>query len=164
MKSTVTRRTPASPATPMNDLAHEGSAPDCGVWAFKYEAVTPETVRAIRRAVTTWCLSDIAHLRHQKGWEAVDALALVLDELVANVARHAPGPASVVVLPETDHWAVLVFDSSPCPPAVDTAEPGGKPSGLGLHLVDTLTEQRWGWFRTHAGKGVWAHCSKPTAA
>ncbi|MFE7565199.1 ATP-binding protein [Kitasatospora sp. NPDC057500] len=148
----------------MDGLVPEDSLTGRDGWVFNSAAVTTRTVRAIRRSVITWCLSEITHFDHQKGREAVDALALVLDELVTNVARHAPGPASVVVLPETDHWAVLVFDSSPCPPAVDTAEPGGKPSGLGLHLVDTLTEQRWGWFRTHAGKGIWAHCSKPTAA
>jgi len=166
VEATITRRslTPATDhaSTPAESDGH-APAPGAGGWAYEWPSTSPETVQAIRHAVTAQCRADLTHVDPDAGDTAVETLALVLAELVTNVHKHAPGPARVIVIPEYDHWAVLVLDSNPSAPFIDTSEPGTKPSGLGLLLVADLAQQHWGWFRTRAGKGIWAHCAKPAA-
>ncbi|MFG2844250.1 ATP-binding protein [Kitasatospora sp. NPDC048296] len=159
MESTTSTLTAASPhllAAPSD----AGPAPTTvdGV-TYTFAAITPENVHQVHRAVTAYCLAGLAGADHEI--EAVGEAALIVDELMANVQRHAPGPADLVVTSETGCWTVLVFDTSHREPVPDTDEPGEKECGLGLHLISQLSES-WGSFRTATGKAVWARYPKPT--
>ncbi|MGV9267423.1 ATP-binding protein [Kitasatospora sp. NPDC003701] len=154
--STLTAETPHRlPAPPVT-----GPAPDPvdGV-TFTFAAVTPELVHQAHRAVTAYCLAGLAGTDREI--EAVSDTALIVDELMANVQRHAPGPADLVVTSEPGRWTVLILDTSHREPVPDTDEPGKKECGLGLHLVSQLSES-WGSFQTATGKAVWARYPKPT--
>ncbi|MER5354639.1 ATP-binding protein [Kitasatospora sp. NPDC002551] len=156
--STLAAESPRHPAAlPDTGPAH---ATADGI-ACTFTAVTPKTVHQARRAVTAHCRADLPAADHET--EAASDLALIADELMANVQRHAPGPAVLVVTSEPGCWAVLVFDTSRQEPVPDTAEPGKKECGLGLHLVSRLSES-WGSFPTASGKAVWARCPKPAPA
>ncbi|MFD5616491.1 ATP-binding protein [Kitasatospora sp. NPDC127060] len=159
MESTTSTLTAASPhrlaAPPDAGLA---PAPVDGV-TYTFAAVTLEVVHRAHRAVTAYCLAGLAGTDDEI--EAVGEAALIVDELMANVQRHAPGPADLVVTSEAGCWTVLVFDTSPRKPVPDTDEPGEKECGLGLHLITQLSES-WGSFQTATGKAVWARYPKPT--
>jgi anti-sigma regulatory factor (Ser/Thr protein kinase) len=88
----------------------------------------------------------------------VEAVQLVVSELVTNALRHAPdSPAVTLQLARMDDCIrVLVSDEGPGDPEQNEPDPGsGVVSGRGLWLVDAFTE-RWGTARDErGGKTVW---------
>ncbi len=108
-------------------------------------------------------LSSVAALRH---WAvnggraagaspgALAAIELAASEVVTNAVVHTAVTVDVTMRLHVD-GAVMCFE-------VQDAEPGaprlrdrddGAPGGLGLHIVDTLSE-RWGYRHEAAGRKV----------
>ena len=86
---------------------------------------------------------------------AVDNVALVVSELVANAIMHAGRAALIVVSCSDDdrHILIEVHDRAAALPRIREGRDG--PGGLGLRIVDELSEQ-WGASATGTGKSVWA--------
>ncbi|MEU6151956.1 ATP-binding protein [Actinosynnema sp. NPDC047251] len=80
-----------------------------------------------------------------------DDVVLVVSELVANVDRHAVGPAVLRLTGGPDRVLVEVSDGSP---AVPWMRPHGTDGGWGIPLIDRLT-LRWGVTPHGRGKVVW---------
>jgi two-component sensor histidine kinase len=94
---------------------------------------------------------------HDIDGESIDAVVLIVSELVANAVRHAaPGRAGLRVSWEfvADAIRVEVADEdpdTPSPRVPRVTEPGGR----GLTIVDALSYE-WGFDRLPQGKRVWA--------
>jgi anti-sigma regulatory factor (Ser/Thr protein kinase) len=76
-------------------------------------------------------------------------------ELVSNAARHAGGPIELALELSDPRMLVTVWDASEDPPRVMPYRPGITEQGIGLRLVDQLSES-WGWVAEPHGKRVWA--------
>ncbi len=86
--------------------------------------------------------------------ETLDAVELVLSELVANAVRYAGGGAAPTLHLEVNHGLLIaVADDSPIEPIIreldDTSE-----SGRGMNIVAALVD-RWGVEPWGDGKRVW---------
>jgi len=96
------------------------------------------------------------------GWDVrppdVEAVQLVVSELVTNALRHAPDSPAVTLqlVLMGDCIRVLVSDCGAGEPERNQLDPGsGAVSGRGLWIVDAITE-RWGTARDErGGKTVW---------
>ncbi|MBD0738209.1 ATP-binding protein [Streptomyces sp. CBMA29] len=110
----------------------------------------------LRDVLDRWELRDLA-----------DAAELVVSELVTNAVRHARGADRLIETryqPTPDGGLrIEVHDADDRVPVVRQASAQDE-SGRGLHLVEALTDGRWGVLpRAHregagaVGKFVWAH-------
>ena len=95
----------------------------------------------------------IAHLQDLGASGDLDLIAVLLSELTANAARHAPGPRSISVTVARGVARVEVRDCSSDLPRVLDVDPT-RVGGNGMRLVDGLAE-RWGVDREGQGKVVW---------
>ena len=95
--------------------------------------------------------------------EAVRSAAVdVASELVTNGLR-ATSTAVVLTLELTPHQLVVrVWDDGPGSPQLLPYRPGVSQHGLGLRLVQRLSED-WGWEPAGGGKTVWARLLLHTA-
>ena len=84
---------------------------------------------------------------------ARDDAMLLLSEIVTNAVRHAHGETILLTLTTTDRrLRAEVHDESASPP---TPRPSDETGGLGLLLVDQLSD-RWGVDQHQGdGKTVW---------
>lgn len=95
---------------------------------------------------------------------AVTARAvLVVNEMVANVVRHARTEFTVSVSVDADTVRLEVFDRDTRPPALMGLD-SESTSGRGLHIV-AGTASDWGWQTAAAedgvsGKIVWAELAR----
>src|SRR5215475_7053738 len=128
-----------------------------GLWPLKdylelepHASAVPRARRSVRQALRAWGLAG-----------AGDAAELVASELVTNSIRassdlETSAPVRLWLLSDMRDLWILVWDSSPQPPARrDTADDAE--NGRGLLLVEALSTQ-WSWIRTQepSGKVVWA--------
>ncbi|WP_147431993.1 ATP-binding SpoIIE family protein phosphatase [Motilibacter peucedani] len=96
------------------------------------------------------------------GFEAVDAVVLLTDELVTNAVVHAQSPLRLQVRATGTYLRVSVTDESPRLPSPrgNGVEEGSQPldavpeGGRGLRLVDLLAS-RWGVEPLPVGKRIW---------
>ncbi|WP_328298391.1 ATP-binding protein [Streptomyces sp. NBC_00435] len=103
--------------------------------------------RILRLFLTRWELEGLA-----------DAAELALTELVANVVRHVPGRACVVlILRRPDGLRVEVSDGCPAPPLAPRTPGELDEGGRGLLLVEAVAD-RWGADPNSTGKTVWFEC------
>ncbi|MEW2518442.1 ATP-binding protein [Actinacidiphila alni] len=118
---------------------------------------TPLSARRARR--------QLAALLDEWGLGALaDSALLVLSELIANAVRHARTTEGMsrdigtVFVRDGDGVRIEVHDTrADRRPALTDPRPLDE-TGRGLHLVDALTEGKWGVnSRTGPGKAVWAH-------
>ena len=94
--------------------------------------------------------------------ERVDALSVIVSELVTNAVMHGNEP---IVLHLARRGHVVRVEVTDCGTdanrvrfrAVDPARPGGR----GLRIVAAFADE-WGVERTNAGTVVWATCSVST--
>jgi anti-sigma regulatory factor (Ser/Thr protein kinase) len=86
---------------------------------------------------------------------ARNAAVDLASELVSNAARHAGGPLELAVERRKRFVVVTVADGSPAPPCLLPYRPGVSEQGIGLRIVDQLSES-WGWVAEGQGKRVWA--------
>jgi len=95
--------------------------------------------------------------------ELTETASLIVSELTTNAveaARKLDRPTVVGLSARLfhDHLLAEVIDSSPAVPALIEAVDVFAEHGRGLHLVDALSDGRWGWFRwpsPPARKVVW---------
>ncbi|MFE4216151.1 ATP-binding protein [Streptomyces sp. NPDC056844] len=85
---------------------------------------------------------------------ARDLTQLVVSELVTNVRKYAPGPASMELLITVDRIDVVVRDSEPAFPLAQTADP----SRIGQHGLEIVKAATTHLFidQDQAGKRVTA--------
>ncbi|WP_369248350.1 ATP-binding protein [Streptomyces sp. R41] len=103
-------------------------------------------------------------LRAQRLDALVDTATLCTSELVTNACVHAKGDGSALWLSvEPSRVRVIVYDGDENPPVTRELTPEGwEQGGRGLHLVDALTDGRWGAVPSHPeGKAVWFDLSMP---
>jgi anti-sigma regulatory factor (Ser/Thr protein kinase) len=83
----------------------------------------------------------------------IDAIVLMISELLTNALRHGSPPATISV--NTDHHRVrvAVSDRSPAPPQVMPMEPT-RVGGNGMRIIDSLAST-WGFEPVEGGKAVW---------
>ena len=113
---------------------------------------TPAAARqaraALRHALAAWGLTALA-----------PEAELMLSELIANAAEHAPpAPIGLTIRPHATpagHRGVAceITDTSPAVPAARTAAPGDE-RGRGLAIITALADAS-GYTRTPAGKTAW---------
>lgn len=113
-------------------------------------SAVPRARKHVRQLLRDWNLTDSG-----------ESAELVVSELLTN-AVHATRAAEVFapvrlwVLSDKQSVLILVWDSSPQPPArIDAA--GDAENGRGLLLVEAIST-RWNWHVPHhlGGKVVWA--------
>lgn len=97
-------------------------------------------------------------------WRAphdADDAALLVTELVANVADHVAGEASFTLeLAVSEEWLrITVRDGSALQPVVRDFEIGA-PRGRGMRLVEAIAT-RWGVEEHGEGKAVWFELAAP---
>jgi serine phosphatase RsbU (regulator of sigma subunit) len=122
-------------------------------------------------AIATWSLPENAqaasaareHVRDTLGAWHLDDLALTTEmlasELVANVVRHARGPARLRLM-RSRSLVCEVFDGSQTTPRIrrtSWTDEGGR----GLQLISALSD-RWGTRYMATGKCIWTEQSLPT--
>ena len=121
-------------------------------------------------AIATWSLPENAqaasaarqHVRETLGAWHLNDLALTTEmlasELVANVVRHARGPASLRLM-RSRSLVCEVFDGSQTTPRIrrtSWTDEGGR----GLQLISALSD-RWGTRYMPTGKCIWTEQSLP---
>jgi anti-sigma regulatory factor (Ser/Thr protein kinase) len=87
--------------------------------------------------------------------QLTNAMTDIASELVSNASRHGSGPVVLALELSADQLLVSVWDDGPGAPRRLPYRPGVSEHGIGLQLVDQLSD-RWGWAEDHAGKWVWA--------
>jgi len=98
----------------------------------------------LRHLASVWALPD----------DCVDALVMIVNELVCNAIDHARTACEVTVRHTASLVRVLVSDGSTVPPRIPPHDVTA-PRGRGLQMVKALAD-RWGWTARHHGKTVWA--------
>jgi anti-sigma regulatory factor (Ser/Thr protein kinase) len=89
---------------------------------------------------------------------AASTVVDVASELVSNAARHAGGPIDLTLELRGEHVVISVTDRSHVPPRLLPYRRGVSEQGIGLRLVDQLSES-WGWSAAREGKRVWARAA-----
>ena len=94
--------------------------------------------------------------------ELAEDACLIVDELVGNVLRHAPGTewASVALILDIETLRIEVSDGNRELPILRATENWDEVEGRGLQLVAGLAAG-WGTRPTPAGKTVWAMLAIP---
>ena len=101
--------------------------------------------RIARRTLGRWLLESSCPA------EFVEDAALIADELVSNVVRHAATPAHLVASVNDGRLRQEVHDRSMDPIVF---EPQRESGGFGLRVVAMLADD-WGWSSVPGGKYVW---------
>jgi anti-sigma regulatory factor (Ser/Thr protein kinase) len=83
------------------------------------------------------------------------AAQIVVNELVCNAVRHGQPPLELSISRRKRHLHIRVADGADETPALLGPAHVGTGRGLGLLLVEALTEA-WGCHQTPTGKIVWA--------
>jgi anti-sigma regulatory factor (Ser/Thr protein kinase) len=110
----------------------------------------PRARQHVRQLLQEWSLTEFS-----------ETAELVVSELFTNAvhatrAAEAFAPVRLWLLADKQSALILVWDSSPRPPAqIDAA--GDAENGRGLLLVEAISTQ-WNWYVPHhfGGKVVWA--------
>ena len=113
-------------------------------------AATSSVPRARRLAVDS--LDDVPG-------DVLDAIALVVSELVTNAVRHARTEITVKVARRADRVEIEVTDQGGGQVTLQ-APPPSVAHGRGLQLVQTLT-RRWGVIPAGSGSGKTVWCTVP---
>jgi two-component sensor histidine kinase len=85
--------------------------------------------------------------------DTLDAVSVVLSEIVTNAVSHGKGPIRVTIDVDETHVLLEVHDRSATIPQRGTVDPRAE-SGRGLLIVDSIAEE-WGVRTAPGGKTVW---------
>ncbi len=112
----------------------------------------PEAVRHARRfsrrTLRTWGIED----------DAMDAVLLVVSELVTNALVHTEGPVRLDLTLINHRLRLAVADSSPRTPVKPTSIGWEATGGRGILLVEAMSAA-WGTVPVSGGKQVWSEIS-----
>lgn len=108
-------------------------------------ASAPATRGFCRETLASWSVSP------ELAASAVD----VASELVANALRASRSPVVLRLELREDGLLISTWDDGPGRPRLRPYRPGVSERGIGLHLVEHLS-QAWGWTDEQGGKWVWA--------
>lgn len=134
---------------------------DAVLLLLRYDGLRLRPVRAGWRA---WRLPDaVMHARRftartLRSWgvsEEVDAVQLVVSELVTNAVVHTMGDVRLDLTLAGDRLRVAVTDTLPRAPAKPTTVDWEATGGRGLLLVEAMSEA-WGSVPVGGGKRVWS--------
>lgn len=92
---------------------------------------------------------------HQFDGDLIEALEVIVSELVTNAVVHARSAPELTVTVESGRVRVEVFDTAAAPPVPRQTDDGRHHGGFGLRLVGAFAH-RWGWEPSGSGKRVWA--------
>jgi anti-sigma regulatory factor (Ser/Thr protein kinase) len=109
---------------------------------LRYEVSLPPEKQSV-----TVARHHVAEVLTRWQYTDIDAVALVVSELVTNAVVHARSPFVLSVEGRTGGVRISVRDGS-------SDGPGEPAEGLGMRIVDHHG-QRWGWQPTPDGKVVW---------
>ena len=125
------------------------TAPDAiATWSLPENAQAASAARQhVRETLGAWHLSDLALTTE-----------MLASELVANVVRHARGPASLRLM-RSRSLVCEVFDGSLTTPRIRRASWTDE-GGRGLQLIAALSD-RWGTRYMTTGKCIWTEQSLP---
>jgi hypothetical protein len=125
------------------------TAPDAiATWSLPEDAQAASAARQhVRETLGAWHLSDLALTTE-----------MLASELVANVVRHARGPASLRLM-RSRSLVCEVFDGSLTTPRIRRASWTDE-GGRGLQLIAALSD-RWGTRYMTTGKCIWTEQSLP---
>lgn len=113
---------------------------------------TPGNIRTARHFATR--LVDLVMPERALRPTDVQALELMVSELVSNAVEHGTGPVTVQLRAEGVRLRVEIADDAPGAPRRRFVMPGAL-SGRGLEIVEQLAAA-WGWEPTPGGgKLVW---------
>jgi len=98
----------------------------------------------------------LVEVAERLGCGAIDAVAIIVSELVANAVEHGRGPVTLRAVHRRGRLRIEVHDRGPGAPEVRTAAPDAE-RGRGMYIVANLAVG-WGVETGTTGKTVWAEC------
>lgn len=132
-------------------------------------------LRSYEPATRTWPLTRrrgelgrlrgaLADILNAWGWEPerVEAVVLVMCEIVTNAHRHTHGRTRLLLTPTHFGIRLGVHDPDHTPPRQRDSGPETE-GGFGLHILDTLA-RIWGVEAHPDGKIVWAEIDRANHA
>ncbi|WP_422397034.1 SpoIIE family protein phosphatase [Streptomyces gobiensis] len=140
---------------------------DVALLLLRYDGMK---VKPIRASWTVWRLPDaVMHARRftartLRSWgvtEEVDAILLVVSELVTNALVHTQGQVHLGLTLAGDRLRVAVSDTSPRAPAKPAAPDWEATGGRGILLVEAMSAS-WGSVPLSGGKQVWGEVALPS--
>ncbi|MFJ6080220.1 SpoIIE family protein phosphatase [Streptomyces sp. NPDC092369] len=135
---------------------------DVALLLLRYDGMT---LRPLRETWTVWRVPEaVGHARRftrraLRGWgvprDDMDAVLLVVSELVTNALVHTDGQVRLDLTLLGDRLRVAVADSSPRTPVKPTSIGWEATGGRGILLVEAMSGT-WGTVPVSGGKQVWA--------
>ncbi|MFL4908811.1 SpoIIE family protein phosphatase [Streptomyces sp. NPDC002514] len=135
---------------------------DVALLLMRYDGMA---VRPLRESWTVWRVPEAARharrftLRTLRSWglpvDAVDAVLLVVSELVTNALVHTGGPVRLDLTLVGSRCRAAVADASPRTPVKPTSLGWEATGGRGILLVEAVSTA-WGTVPAGGGKQVWA--------
>ena len=120
-------------------------------WTTHWDVVPPGAV-GLTRAKLSGELAEWGLPREQ-----VEAVLVVIGELLSNATEHGRPPVQLNVTMSGDRVHVAVHDTGPEGPQELPLDPQ-RLRGRGLQLVEAVSSE-WGWTRDPTGKTVWTSLS-----
>ncbi|MFJ5775478.1 SpoIIE family protein phosphatase [Streptomyces sp. NPDC093094] len=134
---------------------------DVALLLMRYDGMA---VRPLRESWTVWRVPEaVRHarrftrrtLRAWGGADQVDAVLLIVSELVTNAMVHTDGRVRLDLTLVGDRLRIAVADSSPRTPVKPTSIGWEATGGRGLLLVEAMSAV-WGTLPVSGGKQVWS--------
>ncbi|WP_030899995.1 SpoIIE family protein phosphatase [Streptomyces sp. NRRL S-474] len=153
---------PGDPGLVADDLL--GNAPrsdDVALLLLRYDGME---LRPLRESWTVWRVPQaVGHARRfarrtLRSWgvtEDIDAVLLVVSELVTNALVHTDGRVRMDLTLVNNRLRVAIADASPRSPVRPTSIGWEATGGRGILLVEALSAT-WGTLPVSGGKQVWA--------
>ncbi|MEG3627783.1 SpoIIE family protein phosphatase [Streptomyces poriticola] len=135
---------------------------DVALLLLRYDGMA---LRPLRESWTVWRVPEaVSHARRftrrtLRGWgiasDGLDAVLLVVSELVTNALVHTRGQVRLDLTLVGDRMRVAVADASPRAPARPTSVSWEATGGRGILLVEAVSAA-WGTLPAGGGKQVWS--------
>jgi GAF domain-containing protein/anti-sigma regulatory factor (Ser/Thr protein kinase) len=141
---------------------------DVALLLMRYDGMA---VRPLRESWTVWRVPEaVRHARRftrrtLRAWNAteeLDAVLLLVSELVTNALVHTEGPVRLDLTLFNHRLRIAVADASPRTPVRPTSIGWEATGGRGIWLVEAMSTA-WGTVPVSGGKQVWADLALPQA-
>ncbi|MFD5427757.1 ATP-binding protein [Streptomyces sp. NPDC127084] len=115
-----------------------------------FELPDAESLRSVRRTTLAYFTEAASLLGRPLRPQLVEAVLIVVSELVGNARRHAPGPCTLRLRADESELDIAVSDTSPRLPRAHAPDLSGVRGGWGLRVVTELA----GEVRVRPGPGA----------